>query len=48
MNVHVLSVLDLKISTKKVRLPVCLWVPSVDTISFEGVTGSKRNLVGVY
>ena len=44
MNVHVL-LSEHKISKKKFRLPVCL---AVDTITFEGVSRSKRNLVGVF
>ena len=35
-----------------VRLSVCLyvrtWTFHVDTITFEGVSGSKQNLVGVF
>ena len=50
MNVHVLYVLEDKTSNKKnFRLSVCLTVClSVDTITFEGVSGSKQNLVGVF
>ena len=29
-------------------LPVCTWTFDVDTITFEGVSGSKQNLVGVF
>ena len=54
MNVHVLYVLERKTSTKKfpyvylsVRLSAGRWVLSVETITFEEVTGFKQNLVGV-
>ena len=51
MNVHVLYVLELKTSKKNFRLSVCLtvrtWTLAVETITLEGVNGSKRNLVGV-
>ena len=49
MNVHVLYVLEDKTRTKNFRLSVCLavrtWTFDVDTITFEGVSGSKQNLV---
>ena len=60
MNVHVLYVLEDKTSKKNFRLPVyvyvclsvCLfvrtWTFHVDTITFEGVSGYKQNLVGVF
>ena len=52
MNVHVLYVLEDKTSKKKFRLSVCLsgctWNFAVDTIIFEGISGSKQNLVGVF
>ena len=59
-NVHVLYVLEDKTSKKNFRLSVCLseclevwlyvrtWILAVDTITFEGVSGSKQNLVGVF
>ena len=58
-HVHVLYVLEDKTSKKKfpsVCLSVCLsirtyvrtWTFHVDTITFEGVSGSKQNLVGVF
>ena len=51
MNVHVLYVLN-KTSKIKFRLSGCLavrtWILAVDTITFEGVSGSKQNLVGVF
>ena len=51
-NVHVLYVLEDKISKKKLPsfcLSVCTYVAfHVDTITFEGVSGSKQNLVGVF
>ena len=60
MNVHVLYVLEDKTNKKYFRLSVylsvclsvCLyvrtWTFAVDTITFEGVSGSKPNLVGVF
>ena len=52
-NVHVLYVLEDKTSKKisvclAVRLSVRTWTFHVDTITFEGVSGSKQNLVGVF
>ena len=52
-NVHVLYVLEDKTSKKiSVGLSSCLavrtWTFYVDTIIFEGVSGSKQNLVGVF
>ena len=56
-NVHVLYVLEDKTSKKNnFRLSVCLsvglsvrtWTFHVDTITFEGVSGSKQNMVGVF
>ena len=57
-NVHVLYVLEDKTSKKKISvcLSVCLssslavrpWIFHVDTITFEGVSGSKQNLVGIF
>ena len=47
-NVHVLYVLEDKKSKKKIRLCVRTWTFPVDTIIFEGVSGSKQNLVGVF
>ena len=59
-NVHDLYVLEDKTSQKNFRLSVCLsvcldvwmyvrtWTFHVDTINFEGVSGSKQNLVGVF
>ena len=59
-NVHVLYVLEDKTSKKNSRLSIrpsvrlsgCLavrtWTFHVDTITFEGVSGSKQNLVGVF
>ena len=56
-NAHVLYVLEDKTSKKiSVRLSVCLsgclavrtWTFHVDTITFEGVSGSKQNLMGVF
>ena len=54
-NVHDLYVLEDKTSQKKcpsvclsVRMYVRTWTLHVDTITFEGVSGSKQNLVGVY
>ena len=54
-NVHGLYVLEDKTSKKKFP-SVCLsvwmyvrtWTFLVDTITFEGVNGSKQNLVGVF
>ena len=38
-----------KISVRpSVRPSGCMWTYAVDTITFEGVSGSKRNLVGVF
>ena len=57
MNVNVLYVLEHKTSKKNpaclsVYLSGCLavrtWILAVDTITFEGVSGSKQNLAGVY
>ena len=59
MNVHVLYVWEDKTSNKKflsvclsvwmsVRMSGCTWTFAVDTINFEGVSGSKQNLVGVF
>ena len=59
MNVHVLYMLKDKRSKKKfpfVCMSVCLsvwmyvrtWTFHVDTITFEGVSGSKQNLVSVF
>ena len=49
-NVYVLYVLEYK--TSKKLPPVCLAIRTctldVDTITFEGVSGSKQNLVGVF
>ena len=53
MNVHVLYVLDDKTSK---NIPVCLsiwlyvhtWTFAMVTITFEGVSGWKQNLVGVF
>ena len=48
-NVHVLYVLKDKTSKKNsVCLSVCTWTFDVDTITFEEVSGSKQNLVGVF
>ena len=55
-NVHDLYVLEDKTSKKNVRPSVCLyvclyvrtWTFHVDTITFEGVSESKQNLVGVF
>ena len=49
INVHVLYVLELKINKNisSVCMYVCPWVPSGDTINFEGVS-VKQNLVGVF
>ena len=55
-NVHDLYVLEDKTIKKKFRLSVCLdvwpyvrtWTFHVDTITFEGVSGSKKNLVGFF
>ena len=52
INVHVLYVLEDKTSNKNFRLSVglsgCTWTFAVDTITFEGVSGSKQILVGVF
>ena len=53
MNVHVLYVLQHKTRRKKkfrlsVRLAVRTWTFAVHTITFEGVSGSKQNLVAVF
>ena len=52
MNVRVLYVLEDKTSKKNFRLSVCLsvctWTFAMDTITFEWVSGSKQNLVGVF
>ena len=53
MNFHVLYVLELNTSKKKficvyICMYVCPCVPSGDTISFEEVSGSKKNLVVVF
>ena len=48
MNVHVLYVLEDKTSKNNFRLSVCTWTFAVDTITFDGVSGSKQNLVGVF
>ena len=57
MNFHFLYVLEHKTSKKmSVCMSVCLavrtyirtWILTVDTITFEGVSGSKQNLVGVF
>ena len=49
MNVHVLYVLEDKTSKKiSVCLSGCTWTFAVDTITFEEVSGSKQNLVGVF
>ena len=55
-NVHVLYLLEDKRAKKNFRLSVCLpgrldvrtWTFYVDAITFEGVSGSKQNLVGVF
>ena len=50
-NVHVLYVLEDKTSKQKfpsVCLAVSTWTFDVDTITFEGVSGSKQYLVGVF
>ena len=59
-NVHGLYVLEEKTGKKNFRLSVCLsvclsvwmyvrtWTFHVDTITFEGVSGSKQNLVDVF
>ena len=55
-NFHVLYVLEDKTSKKNFRLFVCLsgwlaahtWTFHVDTITFEGVSESKQNLLGVF
>ena len=49
MNIHILYVLDDKTSKKNFRLSVCLSGSlAVDPITFEGVSGFKQNLVGVF
>ena len=55
INVHFLYVLEDKTSTKKfpsvclsVRLSARTWTFDVYTITFEGVSGSKQNLMGVF
>ena len=55
LNVHVLYMLKDKRSKKKfpavclyVWLYVRTWTFHVDTITFEGVSGSKQTLVGVF
>ena len=55
-NFHDLYVLEDKTSQKNFRLSVCLsvwmyvrtWTFHVDIITFEGVSRSKQNLVGVF
>ena len=55
-NVHDFYVLEDKTSQKNFRLSVWMsgctyvrtWTFHVDTITFEGVSGSKQNLVGVF
>ena len=51
-NVQDLYVLEDKTSQKNFRLSVWMyvrtWTFHVDTITFEGVSGSKQNLVGVF
>ena len=51
MKIHILDVLELK-EREKIRpsvcLSVCLYVSSVDAITFKGVTGYKKNLVGIF
>ena len=55
-NVHVLYVLEDKTSEKKfpsiclagVCRSVCTSNFAVDTITFEGISGSEQNLVGVF
>ena len=55
-NVYDFYVLEDKTSKKNIRLSVCLsvwmyvrtWTFHADTITFEGVSGSKQNLVGVF
>ena len=56
MNVHELYVLEHKIRKKKFRLSICLSVCTLGdlqkfsgcTITFEEVSASKQNLVGVF
>ena len=54
MNVHSLYVSERKAKKKipSVCLSGCLavrtWILALDTITFEGVSGSKENLVGVF
>ena len=55
-NVHDLYVLEDKTSQKTFRLSVCpsvwlyvrTWTFHVDTITFEGVSGSEQNVVDVF
>ena len=55
-NAHVLYVLEDETNKKNFRLSICLsgclavrtWTFHVNTIIFEGVSGSKQNLVGVF
>ena len=51
-NVHDFYVLEDKQAKKNFRLSVWMyvrtWAFHVDTITFEGVSGSKQNLVGVF
>ena len=55
MNVHVFYVLEHKKANKNFGSSVCLsgclavrtWILAVGTITFEGVSGSKRNFVGI-
>ena len=54
MNVHVLYVLEQKTKEMSICVSVCLsgclavrtWILAVDTITFQGVSGSKQNFVG--
>ena len=52
MNVHVFHVLEDKTSKKNACLSgflaVRTWIVAVDTITFEGVSGSKQNLLGIF
>ena len=52
INIQVLYVLEHKISKTNFRLSVCTyihtWILAVDTITFEEVSRSKQNLVGVF
>ena len=45
MNIHIFYVLERKTSNKNFSLSVCtyvrMWVPSVGTITVEGVSGSN-------